>query len=161
MEALTRTGVLLLGVLLGGLWLGGTAHAQLADKKAVSLAEAKKLIAAAEAKSGEIKVDMCIVVVDANGDSIASVRMDDCQVGSVDVALAKARTAARFRRPSKVFEDGVAGGRNAILALGVMPIEGGVNLVAGGKTIGAIGCSGGTAAQDGQVCLAGAAVLSK
>jgi uncharacterized protein GlcG (DUF336 family) len=161
--------VLLAGVAIAVL-AGSVAHAQLLDKKAISLAEAKKLVAAAEAEAVKQGWPMCIVVVDEGGNQIMAVKMDECQVGSVDVALAKARTAARFKRPTKVFEDFVAGnpkadppvpGRNAILALGVMPLEGGINLVVGGKTIGAIGCSGASAAQDGMVCKAGAEALTK
>jgi glc operon protein GlcG len=161
MRNLMGVKVAALAAVLGGLLIAGTAHAQLLDKKAISLAEAKKMVAAAEAEANKNKWGMCIVVVDANGDSILSERMDDCQIGSVDVALAKARTAARFRRPSKVFEDFVAAGRNAVLGLGVMPIEGGINLVVDGKTIGAIGCSGGSAAQDGVTCKAGVDAFMK
>ena len=83
--------------------------------------------------------------------------MENTQLGSVEIAIEKARSAALFRRPTKVFEDALAGGRNAILALrGAFPIEGGVPIIAGGKIVGAIGASGGTAAQDGQVAKAGA-----
>ena len=83
--------------------------------------------------------------------------MDNTQLGSVEIAIEKARSAALFRRPSKVFEDAVAGGRNAILALhGAVPFEGGVPIISGGKLVGAIGASGGTAQQDGQVAKAGA-----
>jgi uncharacterized protein GlcG (DUF336 family) len=83
--------------------------------------------------------------------------MDNTQLGSVEIAVDKARSAALFRRPSKVFEDALAGGRTAILALrGATPLEGGLPLVSGGKIVGAIGASGGTAQQDGQVAKAGA-----
>ena len=83
--------------------------------------------------------------------------MENTQLGSVEIAIEKARSAALFRRPTKVFEDALAGGRNAIFALrGAFPIEGGVPIIAGGKIVGAIGASGGTAAQDGQVAKAGA-----
>ena len=83
--------------------------------------------------------------------------MENTQLGSVEIAIEKARSAALFRRPTKVFEDPLAGGRNAILALrGAFPIEGGVPIIAGGKIVGAIGASGGTAPQDGQVAKAGA-----
>ena len=75
-------------------------------------------------------------------------------------AIDKARSAALFRRPSKVFEDAVAGGRTALLALrGAVPIDGGLPLVSGGKIVGAIGASGGTAQQDGQVAKAGADII--
>jgi glc operon protein GlcG len=83
--------------------------------------------------------------------------MNNTQLGSVEIAIEKARTAALFRRPSKVFEYALAGGRTAILAIhGAVALEGGVPIIAGGKLVGAIGASGGTAQQDGQVAKAGA-----
>jgi uncharacterized protein GlcG (DUF336 family) len=88
--------------------------------------------------------------------------MDDTQVGSVDVALAKARSAARFKRPTKAFQDALAAGGEGlrILALtGAVPVDGGVPLTVGGKIVGAIGMSGGTSAQDGQAAAAGVAAL--
>ena len=76
------------------------------------------------------------------------------------IALEKARSAALFRRLSKAFEDALAGGRTAILAIhGALPLEGGVPIISGGKLVGAIGASGGTAQQDGQVAQAGAEAL--
>jgi len=83
--------------------------------------------------------------------------MDNASLATVEIAIEKARSAALFRRPTKVFEDALAGGRNAILALhGAVPIEGGVPIISSGKIVGAIGASGGTAPQDGQVAKAGA-----
>ena len=96
-------------------------------------------------------------VVDHGGFLIYFERMDNTQLGSVEIAVEKARSAALFRRPSKVFEDALAGGRTAILALrGVVPLDGGVPIISGGKLVGAIGASGGTTQQDGQVAKAGA-----
>ena len=78
----------------------------------------------------------------------------------MDVAVQKAKSAAMFRRPTKVFEDAVAGGRNALLGLtGAVPIEGGVPIMLDGKLLGAVGVSGGSAAQDGQVAKAGVDAL--
>jgi uncharacterized protein GlcG (DUF336 family) len=124
----------------------------------VSLADAKKAAAAAVAEVAKVgSAPDAIAIVDHGGFLIYFERMDNTQLGSVEIAIEKARSAALFRRPSKVFEDAVAGGRNAILALrGAMPIEGGVPIIAGGKLVGAIGASGGTAQQDGQVAKAGA-----
>jgi uncharacterized protein GlcG (DUF336 family) len=88
--------------------------------------------------------------------------MDDTQIGSVDVAIEKARSAARFKRPTKAFQDVVAAGGEGmrILALpGAVPVEGGVPLVVAGKIVGAIGCSGGTSQQDGVCATAGASAL--
>jgi glc operon protein GlcG len=124
----------------------------------VGLADAKKAAAAAIAEVAKVgSAPDAIAIVDHGGFLIYFERMDNTQLGSVEIAIEKARSAALFRRPSKVFEDAVAGGRNAILALrGAMPIEGGVPIIAGGKLVGAIGASGGTAQQDGQVAKAGA-----
>src|SRR5262252_667067 len=124
----------------------------------IGIDDAKKAAAAAVAevpKAGS--PPDAIAIVDHGGFLIYFERMDNAQLGSVEIAIEKARSAALFRRPSKVFEDAVAGGRNAILALhGAVPFEGGVPIISGGKLVGAIGASGGTAQQDGQVAKAGA-----
>ena len=129
----------------------------------IGAADAKKAAAAAIAENGRIGANpMAIAVVDPAGRMVYFERMDNTQYGSVRVAIDKARSAALFRRPTKVFEDGVAAGRNGILALrGAMPSEGGVPIVAAGKVVGAIGASGGTAAQDGQAAGAGAKALGQ
>jgi glc operon protein GlcG len=124
----------------------------------ISLEQAKKAAAAAEAEAQKITpIPYVITIVDPEGRLVYFERMDDAQIGSIRIAIDKARSAAFFRRPTKVFEDLLAGGRNAILALhGAMPSEGGVPLVSDGKVVGAIGASAGTPAQDGQVARAGA-----
>jgi glc operon protein GlcG len=124
----------------------------------IGLDDAKKAAAAAVEEVKKIgAAPNAIAIVDHGGFLIYFERMDNTQLGSVEIAIDKARSAALFRRPSKVFEDALAGGRNAILALrGATPLEGGLPLVSGGKIIGAIGASGGTAQQDGQVAKAGA-----
>jgi len=123
----------------------------------IGLDDAKKAAAAAIEEVKKLGAPNAIAIVDHGGFLIYFERMDNTQLGSVEIAIDKARSAALFRRPSKVFEDALAGGRNAILALrGATPLEGGLPLVSGGKIIGAIGASGGTAQQDGQVAKAGA-----
>jgi glc operon protein GlcG len=124
----------------------------------IGLADAKKAAAAAAAEVAKAgSAPDAIAIVDHGGFLIYFERMDNTQLGSVEIAIEKARSAALFRRPTKVFEDALAGGRNAILALhGAVPIEGGVPIISGGKIVGAIGASGGTAPQDGQVAKAGA-----
>jgi glc operon protein GlcG len=95
-------------------------------------------------------------VVDAHGELLFFLKMDDVQQGSVDIAQAKARTAARMRRPTKALDDAVAGGRLALLAVdGILPLEGGVPVIFNGVVIGAVGVSGVTSAQDAQVAAAG------
>jgi len=124
----------------------------------IALDDAKKAAAAAVDEVKKIgAAPNAVAIVDHGGLLIYFERMDNTQLGSVEIAIDKARTAALFRRPSKVFEDALASGRTAILGLrGATPIEGGLPLVSGGKIIGAIGASGGTAQQDGQVAKAGA-----
>jgi len=86
--------------------------------------------------------------------------MDDVQIGSVDVAIGKARTAVNFKRPTKALDDLVSGGRTAFLAIeGDVPLQGGLPVMADGKLIGAVGVSGGTAPQDEQVALAAVEAL--
>jgi glc operon protein GlcG len=129
----------------------------------ISLEDAKKAAAAAIAEVAKVgSPPDAIAIVDPGGVLIYFERMDNTQLGSVEIAIDKARSAALFRRPSKVFEDLLAaGGANMrILALhGAMPVEGGVPIISGGKLVGAIGASGGTAQQDGQVANAGAEAI--
>ena len=138
----------------------GAASAQLVEKKALSLAAAKKVAAAAEAEAMRNKFTMSIAVIDNGGFVVYQETIDETQRGSVGTALAKARSALFYKRPTKAFQDALAGGRTALLALpDAIPIEGGIPLSAGGQVIGAIGVSGGTSAQDAQVAQAGASAL--
>ena len=128
----------------------------------ISLADAKKTIVAAQAEATKNKWNVAIAIVDSGGHLVAFERFDSTQYGSVEVAQEKARTAAAFRRASKAFQDTVAAGPEGarILKLpGALPIEGGLPLVVGGKIVGAIGVSGVTSAQDGQIAAAGVAAL--
>jgi glc operon protein GlcG len=148
-------------VSLAACLLAGAAFpAELSTKKALNLTVAKQIAAAAEAEAVKNKWNVVIAIVDDGGHLVYLQRMDETQIGSVQVAQEKARTAVFFKRPSKALEDAVAGGRNAVLRLpGALPIEGGLPLTADGKVIGAIGVSGVTSQQDGQIAAAGAAVL--
>ena len=150
-------------LLAAGLTFAGEAQAQAPAPPPpygapIGLEDAKKAAAAAHAEVAKAgSAPDAIAIVDHGGFLIYFERMDNTQLGSVEIAIEKARSAALFRRPTKVFEDALAGGRNAILALhGAVPIEGGVPIISGGKIVGAIGASGGTAPQDGQVAKAGA-----
>src|SRR3979409_180377 len=97
--------------------LSMNASAQLADKKVLTLEGAKKVAAAAEAEAKKNNWNVVIAVVDDGGHLVYLQRIDGTQTGSIDVAIQKARTAQAFKRPTKVFEDAIAGGRNALLAL--------------------------------------------
>ncbi len=151
----------LMGV-VAALGLVSGAHAQLADRKVLTLAEARKLVAAAEADAAKINLAVAVAVVDEGGHLLMFERMDDAQLASVKIAIAKARSALMYKRPTKIFEDAVVGGRSVILSLpDALPIEGGLPLVAAGKPVGAIGISGGTPQQDGAIAAAAAAGLAK
>jgi glc operon protein GlcG len=137
------------------------AQAQLAEKTTLTLDGAKRIVAAAEQKAKAEGARVVIAVVDEAGTLLLLERLDDTQVASVHVGTDKARTAAIYRRPSKVFEDQVKNGRVSALALhGAVALQGGIPIVVEGKVIGAIGVSGETPGQDEEIALAGAAVAA-
>ena len=119
---------------------------------------AKRAAAAAIAEAQRNGWTMAVAIVDGAGDLVYFEKMDDTQTGSVDVSIAKARSAARFKRPTKIFQDSLTATPDGLRILGIdgaVPVEGGVPLVIAGKIAGAIGVSGGTSAQDGQCAKAG------
>jgi glc operon protein GlcG len=135
-----------------------TLCAQLPTKDVLTLDAAKKIAAAAEAVAKKRGATVVIAVVDDAGYLLVLERLDDTQVASVDVGIAKARTAAIFRRPSKVFEDQIRDGRVAALALtGATPLQGGIPIIVNGKVIGAIGVSGNSPQEDEDIAKVGAA----
>jgi glc operon protein GlcG len=132
----------------------------LATKSVLTLEGAKQIAAAAQAEAVQNKWSMVICLVDDGGHLVYLERMDGSPVGSVQVAQKKALTAAHFKRSTRVLEEAVLGGRAVLMSLpGATPIEGGVPIIVGGQVIGAIGVSGGTSSQDGQVAAAGVAVV--
>src|SRR5262247_2841689 len=151
--------------------IGGLASAQQTQPTAppttaygtpIGLEAAKKVMAAAEAEAVKNNWGMAIAILDSTGHMVMLHKLDNTQYGSIAVAEDKARSALYFRRPSKVFEELVAqGGMNLrLLALrGASPLEGGIPLMQDGKIVGAIGVSGATSVQDGQVAKAGADAL--
>ena len=135
-----------------------SAKAQSPAKKVLTLEVVKKVAAIAEAEAKRRGATVVIVIVDDGGYPLLLERLDDTQVASVEVGIGKARTAAIFRRPSKVFEDQVRDGRVAALALpGATPLQGGIPIVFEGKVIGAIGVSGNTPQEDEDIAKVGAA----
>jgi glc operon protein GlcG len=169
-------------VLLGTALLGvGGAHAQQAaaaypldnipDKMPfstpygapISLARAQKALLVAIDEADKKGWPMNIAVVDSGANLVAFVRMDGALLGSISIAEHKARAAAKFRRPTKAFEEAVQkSDYKYILSLDdVVASRGGIPLIEDGKIIGAIGCSGGTGSQDEVVCTTGAATVNK
>ncbi len=134
--------------------------AQLADRKALTLDAAKKIAASAETEAKKNNWNVVIAVVDDSGHLLYLQRMDDVQIASVEIAQLKARSAALYRRPTKVFADRLAGGDSGVLRLpGAAPFEGGVPVVVGGKVLGGVGVSGVLSQQDAQIARAGAAAV--
>ena len=128
----------------------------------LGLEAAKKVMAAAEAEAVKNNWAMAIVILDSTGHMVMLHKLDNTQYGSLMAAEDKAHSAINYRRPSKVFEDLVAQGGIGLRSLalrGASPLEGGIPINVDGKIVGAIGVSGATSVQDGQVAKAGADVM--
>ncbi len=130
------------------------------SKPVLTLADAKRIAAAAESEAQKNEWRVVIAVVDDGGHLLYLQRDHDTQFGSVETAIKKAHAAVAFQRPTKISEDAVLNGRLIHLALpGVIPAEGGVPLMHGNQVIGGLGISGVRSFQDGQIAQAGAAAL--
>ncbi|MGN6738636.1 GlcG/HbpS family heme-binding protein [Dyella sp.] len=128
----------------------------------IALAEAARVMAAAQAEAVRNDWPMVIAIVGSGGHLVILHALDDAQHGSVAVAQAKAETAVNFRRPSKLFEEAVEAGGLGLRVLAMsnlLPLDGGLPLIVDGCVIGAIGVSGMQSTQDAQVAAAGAAAL--
>ena len=129
----------------------------------ITLAQAKQVAHAALAPARENGWTMVIAIVDPGGYTVYLEKMDETQVGSIAIAESKARSAAIFKRPTKMFQDRLASGGDGLLVLRLqdaIPVEGGLPIIVDGKLIGALGVSGGSSAED-EVCAdAGASALS-
>jgi uncharacterized protein GlcG (DUF336 family) len=141
----------------------GDALSPLPYGEAINTENAKKVAAAAIAESVKRKWNaLCIAIVGPSGDLVYFEKQDNCQLASTSISQHKARTAARYRRPTVVFER--LSGKGPFFAYlstldDVIMSRGGNPIVVGGKIVGAIGVSGGSGAQDDVVSLAGVAAL--
>ena len=146
----------LLSVLFFASLVVSGSQAQVLIKKTVSLELAKKLAAAAQVEATKNKWAMAIAIVDDGGNLVCFERMDGTQLGSIEVALQKAKTALFFKRSTKAFEDNVLIDKRVVVLSvpNVVPLEGGVPLVVDGVIIGAIGVSGAKSSEDGLVAKA-------
>ena len=143
---------------------GGTPDAMPFDipyGQSIGLEKAKQLVAAAEAEAKKHNWKMNIAVVDTNGEAVLFERMEGAQIASGSISIGKARTAARFRRETRLFYNAYEAGHTypGTLDPTLTASPGGFPLVDGGKLIGAIGCSGGTGDQDAATCKAGADLM--
>jgi glc operon protein GlcG len=127
----------------------------------ISIDDARRAMVAAEAEATKNNWGVAIAIVDSGANLVMLHRLDNAQLSSARIAEAKARTAAEFRRPTKVFEDAVTGGGIGlrVLTFGAVVAEGGVPIISGGEVIGAIGVSGVQSHQDAQVAQAGVDAL--
>jgi uncharacterized protein GlcG (DUF336 family) len=129
----------------------------------INLETATRILAAAKAEAEKNSWPVAVAVVDTGGFLVAFHRLDNTQLGSVDVAIGKAKTSALFRRPTKAFQDVMAKGGDGlrILALpGATPVEGGLPIVVDGKIIGGIGVSGVQSSEDAQIAAGGLSALA-
>lgn len=146
------------GVLMMTATIGGAALAQTIPGPygpPVTLARAREIVDIAHREASARNMTMAFAVVLPSGEPILLEVMDGTQSASITIAPAKARTAARFRRPTRMFADALAAGNPGMLSLDeIVAVEGGVPIVDGGRVIGALGVSGGTAVEDGEIAAA-------
>lgn len=122
---------------------------------------AQKILAAAQAHAGDLGMPMAVAVVEPSGDLVSFVKMTGAPYSAINLAVKKAKVAARYRRPTKAFFDGLKDGHHFFLTFpDIVAVPGGDILVADGKLIGAIGVSGGNADQDVAVCNAGLGAIA-
>jgi uncharacterized protein GlcG (DUF336 family) len=124
----------------------------------IGLESAKRAASSAIAEAQRNGWTMAVAIVDIAGELVYFEKMDDTQNGSVRVAVAKARSAALFKRPTKAFQDALTATPDGLRILGLdgaVPVEGGLPIVVADRIVGAIGLSGGTSPQDGQCAKAG------
>ena len=129
----------------------------------IPLESAKRVAVPAVAEARRNNWSMAVAIVDGAGELVYFERADGTQAASPTIAIEKARSAARFKRPTKALQDALAAGGEGLRILrldGAVPIEGGLPLLMEGKIVGAIGVSGGTSQQDGQCAQVGADVLN-
>jgi uncharacterized protein GlcG (DUF336 family) len=155
---------LAVSILVAALALATTLHAQqpILYGAPIPLEKARTVAAAAIAEAQKNGWLMAVTIVDSSGNLVFFEKMDGTQLGSIEVAMAKAHSAIFFKRPTKAQDDSLVAGGAGIRVLkvpGAMPIEGGIPLIENGKIIGAIGVSGAQPAQDGQCATAAAATV--
>ena len=126
------------------------------NRLALTLEDCRKISAAAEAEAKKNKWEVAIVILDDGGHILHALRTDGATPANIAIATEKARTAALTRRPSKMWEERVAGGRVSMLKMpGILPVEGGLPIVAEGTCLGGIGVSGVASHEDAQIGQAG------
>jgi uncharacterized protein GlcG (DUF336 family) len=126
----------------------------------LTLEDCRKLSAAAEAEAKKNNWNVCIAILDDGGHLLHLARMDGATPANAEIAIEKARTAALTRRSSKLWEDRIAGGRIVMLKMPVLPVQGGLPIMAEGTCVGAVGISGVQSHEDEQIAAAGIHALT-
>ena len=124
----------------------------------IGIEDARKVMSAAEGEAVKNKWAVVISIIDSGGNIVMLHRRDDVQLSSIEIAQGKAKTALMFKRPSKVLDDAISSGGPGLRFLAlkdIVPLEGGLPIVADGKIVGAIGVSGVLSSQDAQIARAG------
>ena len=135
-------------------------QAQTSPARRLTLEDGRRIAAAVQENARTNGLRVVVAVLDEGGHAILLERMDGTQTASVEIALAKARSAAAFRRPTREMAEWVASGNVGLMALpGLVPVEGGLPLLVDGAVVGAVGVSGATARQDGEAAQAGVGVF--
>ena len=130
------------------------------NRPALTLADVKRILAAAEAEGLRNKWNVAIAVLDDGGHLLGFHRMDGATPANAEIAVLKGRSAAVSRRPTRTWEERIAGGRIAILKMPVLPVTGGLPIVVEGECVGGIGVSGVQSHEDEQIAKAGIDALS-
>jgi uncharacterized protein GlcG (DUF336 family) len=130
------------------------------NRPTLTLADVKKIAAAAEAEAIKNKWNVAIAILDDGGHLLGFIRMDGATPANAEIALQKAHTAAMSRRSSKVWEDRIAGGRMSMLKMPVLPVQGGLPIMSGSECVGGIGVSGVQSHEDEQIAQAGIDALN-
>jgi glc operon protein GlcG len=128
----------------------------------IGIENARKVMAAAEAEAAKNKWPVVIAIIDSGGQIVMLHRLDDTQLSSIEIAQGKAKTALKFKRPTKVLDDAISSGGAGLRFLAlpdIIPLEGGLPILNDGKIVGAIGVSGVLSAQDAQIARTGAEAL--
>ena len=144
-----RLASLVLGVVIAGAAGSSASPAQTVDKRVLSLAGARAVAAAAEAEAKKNNAGGAIAVVDDGGNLLFLERLDNTFSAAANIAIAKARSAANFRKPTSAFEDAIKNGRLSLVANAeLLPLQGGVPVVVDGQVVGAVGVAGAASAQQ-------------
>ncbi len=133
----------------------------LPTKKTLNLEAARVAMAASEAEAKRNGWNVVIAVVDDGGHTVLLQRLDNAQISSIETAVAKARAAVAWKRPTRLLEESVNNGRTAFLSIaqGMGLLQGGVPIEVDGAVIGAVGVSGVKASDDEIIALAGVNAL--